>query len=52
MWNPKVSEKCLKTFSYSEDYIYDVKWNPVNPTMFASANGEGFIDIWDLSKEF
>jgi len=35
----------LKTFSFSEDYIYDVKWNPVKPTMFASSNGEGFIDI-------
>jgi len=42
----------LKTFSFSEDYIYDVKWNPVKPTMFASSNGEGFIDIWDLSKDF
>ena len=29
----------------------DVKWNPVNPSIFASGDAEGFIDIWDLTKD-
>ena len=47
-----MAEKCLKTFDYSEDYVYDVQWNPVNPTLFAGADGAGLLDLWDLSADF
>ena len=52
LWNPKVTNQCLKTFDYAEDYIYDVQWNPIHPTLFASGDGEGTIDFWDLSADF
>lgn len=29
----------------------DVKWNPVNPSIFATGDAEGFVDIWDLTKD-
>ena len=29
----------------------DVKWNPVNPSIFATADAEGYVDIWDLTKD-
>jgi dynein intermediate chain len=52
LWNPKITNQCLKTFDYAEDYIYDVQWNPIHPTLFASSDGEGTLDFWDLSADF
>jgi dynein intermediate chain, cytosolic len=62
LWNTKAQllgqsrerepAQCLKTFDYSEDYVYDVKWNPISPTLFASADGTGVLDLWDLSQDF
>jgi dynein intermediate chain len=48
LWNPKVTTECIATFEGAEDYVYDVAWNPVNPLLFASVDGEGYIDLWDL----
>lgn len=35
----------------SEDYVYDVAWNGVHPAMFSSVDGEGYVDLWDLSTD-
>jgi hypothetical protein len=36
----------ILSLEYAEDYIFDVKFNPVNPFLIASIDGEGFLDIW------
>ncbi|EAR83965.3 cytoplasmic dynein intermediate chain (macronuclear) [Tetrahymena thermophila SB210] len=53
LWNPKVSGKPKKvlTFDCSEDYVYDVAWNPVNPSLFCCVDGEGYLDVWDLCED-
>ncbi|EGR27431.1 hypothetical protein IMG5_196130 [Ichthyophthirius multifiliis] len=53
LWNPKQGGefKHIQTFDYSEDYVFDVQWNTVNPTIFASVDGEGYLDIFDLSED-
>ena len=51
LWSPNNTQECVKTFDFNEDYIYDVQWNPVQPTLFASSDGAGWIDLWDLSKD-
>ena len=28
-----------------------MKWNPSNPSLFASVNNEGYIDLFDLTKD-
>ena len=33
-----------------ESEIYDIKWSPVHPSVFATSDGKGNIDMWDLSK--
>jgi len=52
LWNPKLRTDYLASFESAEDYVYDVAWNPANPTLFSSVDGEGYIDLWDLSKDF
>ena len=39
------------TFESSEDYVYDVHWNRANPSLFTAVDGEGYIDLWDISKD-
>jgi dynein intermediate chain len=51
LWNPKSRTDPLWSFESSEDYVYDVAWNPSNPALFSSVDGEGYIDLWDLSKD-
>lgn len=50
LWSPN-SNHSLRTFEYSEDYIYDVCWNPGNPSLFSTVNNEGYIDLFDLTKD-
>jgi dynein intermediate chain len=39
------------TFESAEDYIYDVQWNGNNPTLFSTCDGEGYVDLWDISLD-
>jgi dynein intermediate chain len=32
-----------------EDYVYDAKWHPLNPAVFATVDGEGHLDLWNLN---
>jgi len=31
--------------------IFDIKWSPTHPSVFATGDCEGNIDLWNLSKE-
>lgn len=30
--------------------MYDVQWSPVHPAVFASGDGTGQVDLWNLNK--
>jgi WD40 repeat protein len=45
------SVKPLRTFDEADDYVYDVRWSPVHPSVFATVNGEGYFDVWNLNME-
>jgi dynein intermediate chain len=51
LWNSKETEP-LCTFNDNRDSIYDLKWSPNRPTVFASVDGMGYIDVWDLNQDF
>ena len=34
------------------DYVYDAKWSPVHPAVFASVDGTGSLDLWHLNEDF
>lgn len=41
----------IHSFEDNNDYIYDVRWSPVHPALFASVDGEGRLDLWNLNNE-
>lgn len=41
----------IQKFDTSEDYVFDVKWHPNHPAMFASVNGAGQFDLWNLVND-
>ncbi|KAJ6446105.1 dynein intermediate chain [Purpureocillium lavendulum] len=34
-----------------EDVVYDAKWSPVKPSVFALADGAGWLELWDIAVE-
>lgn len=32
-----------------EDYVYDVKWSPTHPAMFAAVDGAGKVQVFNLN---
>jgi dynein intermediate chain len=34
-----------------EDIVYDVKWSPVRPGIFALVDGAGALEVWDINAD-
>ena len=51
LWSMNHFNEPLVTFDQSNDYIYSCKWHPHNPSLFATADGMGKIDFWDINKD-
>ena len=51
LWSMNHFNEPLITFDQSNDYIYSCKWHPHNPSLFATADGMGKIDFWDINKD-
>jgi WD40 repeat protein len=47
----KESNKPLYSFEHNSDYVYDVQWSPINPAVFACADGTGRLDLWNLIND-
>ncbi|CAG5134285.1 unnamed protein product, partial [Candidula unifasciata] len=41
----------IHSFEDNNDYVYDVRWSPIHPALFASVDGEGRLDLWNLNNE-
>ncbi|OLY78495.1 Cytoplasmic dynein 1 intermediate chain 1 [Smittium mucronatum] len=41
----------IHTLDVFEDYVYDVKWSPVHPSVLATADGTGNLSIFDLNED-
>eukprot|EP01063_Lacrimia_lanifica_P040246 TRINITY_DN9065_c0_g1_i1.p2 TRINITY_DN9065_c0_g1~~TRINITY_DN9065_c0_g1_i1.p2 ORF type:complete len:649 (+),score=200.47 TRINITY_DN9065_c0_g1_i1:64-2010(+) len=48
LWCPSKSNKPLFQFEDFTDYVYDIKWSPVHPAVFASVGGAGQLSVWNL----
>lgn len=40
----------VHSFETGGDYIFDVSWSPVHPAVFASVDGAGRLDLWNLNR--
>uniref|UniRef100_A0A4W4GCZ7 Uncharacterized protein n=1 Tax=Electrophorus electricus TaxID=8005 RepID=A0A4W4GCZ7_ELEEL len=50
LWSTK-HNKPLYSFEDNADYIYDVMWSPVHPALFATVDGMGRLDLWNLNND-
>ncbi|XP_051948803.1 cytoplasmic dynein 1 intermediate chain 1 isoform X3 [Xyrauchen texanus] len=50
LWSTK-QNKPLYSFEDNADYVYDVMWSPVHPSLFAAVDGMGRLDLWNLNKD-
>ncbi|GAW79905.1 cytoplasmic dynein intermediate chain [Plasmodium gonderi] len=41
----------LFIFDSFDDYLMDVKWNPVHPAIFATCSSSGNIKVWNISYD-
>ena len=41
----------LHSFEDFSDYVYDTKWSPIHPALFATVDGMGRLDIWNLNND-
>jgi len=50
LWSLK-ENKPLWSFEDNGDYVYDVAWSPIHPALFATGDGTGRLDLWNLNKD-
>ena len=51
LWSPSYSDIPLMSFvSHSYDYMCDVKWSPVHPSLFATASSNGTVGFWNIAS--
>ncbi|KAI9511562.1 WD40 repeat-like protein [Russula earlei] len=41
----------IYSFDEADDYVYDVKWHPAHPAVFAYVDGSGKFDLWNLNAD-
>jgi dynein intermediate chain len=51
LWSKNFSDAPIFTFDQNDDYVYDAQFHPTNPSLFASCDGLGSLDFWDLNKD-
>ncbi|KAH9368055.1 hypothetical protein HPB48_001045 [Haemaphysalis longicornis] len=45
------SRSPIYSFEDNGDYVYDVRWSPVHPALFACVDGTGRLDLWNLNND-
>uniref|UniRef100_H2YZR1 Uncharacterized protein n=1 Tax=Ciona savignyi TaxID=51511 RepID=H2YZR1_CIOSA len=52
LWSLKSgSRTCLHSFQDHSDCVYDVAWSPVHPSLFASGDCSGRLDLWNMNSD-
>lgn len=41
----------LQSFEEADDYVFDARWHPQHPALFASVDGTGKFDLWNLNQD-
>ena len=51
IWSKQNPLMPLITIENSNNYVYCSKWNPINASVLATGDGNGYLDIMDLNKD-
>jgi dynein intermediate chain len=49
LWSTKNAHP-LYSFDY-DDCVYDIKWSPTHPALFASVDGSGYLKVWNINRD-
>ena len=49
LWSLRDSRPLL-SLKDNKDCVYDVRWSPVHPAVFAAVDGNGRLDVWNLNS--
>ncbi|CAH1243711.1 DYNC1I2 [Branchiostoma lanceolatum] len=50
LWSVK-HQRPLYSFEDNSDYVYDARWSPIHPAVFATGDGMGRLDVWNLNND-
>mmetsp|Transcript_15359 Transcript_15359/g.30191 ORF Transcript_15359/g.30191 Transcript_15359/m.30191 type:complete len:592 (+) Transcript_15359:33-1808(+) len=50
LWS-NTSARALYTFESAKDYVFDARWSPVHPALFAMGDGTGKLDLWNINND-
>jgi len=50
LWSLK-EPRPIYSFEVTGDYIYDVAWSPIHPSVFADVDGNGRLNLWNLNND-
>lgn len=50
LWSLK-DTKPLYSFEDNSDYVMDVAFSPIHPSLFAAVDGSGRLDLWNLNQD-
>ncbi|EFA85404.1 cytoplasmic dynein intermediate chain [Heterostelium album PN500] len=51
LWSSSKPDQPIYSFEDYTDYVFDARWSPVNPSIFATGDGSGQLALWDLNEE-
>lgn len=51
LWSSKHGSHSIYSFEDATDYVYDARWAPTHPAVFATADGSGYLDVWDANED-
>ncbi|OQS07255.1 cytoplasmic dynein intermediate chain [Thraustotheca clavata] len=51
LWSQKSDYKPIISFEPANDYVYDIRWSPVHPGLFCTADGSGKVSLWNISQD-
>ncbi|KAL8431767.1 hypothetical protein Efla_004989 [Eimeria flavescens] len=51
LWSNKNLESPIASFE-ADAYVYDAKWHPTNAALFASTDGAGSLQLWNLASDW
>eukprot|EP01105_Mastigella_eilhardi_P016475 TRINITY_DN3768_c0_g1_i1.p1 TRINITY_DN3768_c0_g1~~TRINITY_DN3768_c0_g1_i1.p1 ORF type:complete len:702 (+),score=201.88 TRINITY_DN3768_c0_g1_i1:231-2108(+) len=51
VWHSKDEAKVIHSFEDASDCIYDARWSPTHPSLFAVGDGLGTVGFWNLNEQ-
>lgn len=51
LWSTDHPQVPILSFEPSSEYVCDVRWSPVHPSLFAVADGSGAVSVWNILKD-